>query len=50
MDVYVLRVRQKIETNPANPALIRSVRGFGYSFADAVEETSGSESPAAASH
>ena len=50
VDVYVLRVRQKIETDPANPALIRSVRGFGYSFADAVEETSGSESPAAASH
>jgi DNA-binding response OmpR family regulator len=32
VDVYILRLRQKIETDPANPALIRSVRGFGYSF------------------
>ena len=50
VDVYVLRVRQKIEADPTNPALIRSVRGFGYSFAEAVQETSGSESPAAAPH
>src|SRR4051794_26859413 len=32
VDVYILRLRQKIETDPANPSLIRSVRGFGYSF------------------
>src|SRR5947199_2443049 len=32
VDVYVLRLRQKIETDPANPLCIRSVRGFGYSF------------------
>lgn len=32
VDVYILRLRQKIETDPANPLLIRSVRGFGYSF------------------
>jgi DNA-binding response OmpR family regulator len=32
VDVYILRLRQKIEADPANPALIRSVRGFGYSF------------------
>jgi DNA-binding response OmpR family regulator len=32
VDVYVLRLRQKIEGDPANPQLIRSVRGFGYSF------------------
>ncbi|MDP3000382.1 MAG: response regulator transcription factor [Bryobacterales bacterium] len=32
VDVYILRLRQKIETDPANPAFIRSVRGFGYSF------------------
>lgn len=32
VDVYILRLRQKIETDPANPNLIRSVRGFGYSF------------------
>jgi DNA-binding response OmpR family regulator len=32
VDVYILRLRQKTETNPTSPALIRSVRGFGYSF------------------
>lgn len=32
VDVYILRLRQKIETDPANPLFIRSVRGFGYSF------------------
>lgn len=31
VDVYVLRLRQKIET-AAGPDFIRSVRGFGYSF------------------
>ncbi len=32
VDVYILRLRQKIENDPANPHFIRSVRGFGYSF------------------
>jgi DNA-binding response OmpR family regulator len=32
VDVYVLRLRQKIEIDPANPGLIHSVRGFGYTF------------------
>jgi DNA-binding response OmpR family regulator len=32
VDVYVLRLRQKIEADPASPQLIHSVRGFGYSF------------------
>jgi DNA-binding response OmpR family regulator len=32
VDVYILRLRQKLEADPANPTLIRSVRGFGYSF------------------
>ena len=32
VDVYVLRLRQKVETDPANPVLIHSVRGFGYTF------------------
>ena len=31
VDVYILRLRQKIEIEGA-PAFIRSVRGFGYSF------------------
>lgn len=32
VDVYILRLRQKIEADPTNPALIHSARGFGYSF------------------
>jgi DNA-binding response OmpR family regulator len=32
VDVYILRLRQKIEADPANPTLIHSVRGFGYTF------------------
>ncbi len=32
VDVYILRLRQKIEEDPANPRYIHSVRGFGYSF------------------
>jgi len=38
VDVYILRLRQKIESDPANPLFIRSVRGFGYSFNDALVE------------
>jgi DNA-binding response OmpR family regulator len=38
VDVYILRLRQKVETDPASPALIRSVRGFGYSFNDGGPE------------
>jgi DNA-binding response OmpR family regulator len=36
VDVYILRLRQKIEADPGNPLLIRSVRGFGYSFSNAA--------------
>ena len=32
VDVYVLRLRQKLEKDPTNPLLIHSVRGFGYTF------------------
>ncbi len=32
VDVYILRLRQKIEADPTNPRVIHSVRGFGYSF------------------
>ena len=38
VDVYILRLRQKIEADPANPFLIRSVRGFGYSFNNNVQQ------------
>jgi len=37
VDVYILRLRQKIEADPANPLRIRSVRGFGYSFNNTVQ-------------
>lgn len=36
VDVYILRLRQKIEAD-GSPSFIRSVRGFGYSFDDGVE-------------
>lgn len=36
VDVYVLRLRQKLEIDSASPQLIRSVRGFGYSFNEAL--------------
>jgi two-component system phosphate regulon response regulator PhoB len=32
VDVYVRRLREKIETDPENPAYIRTVRGAGYRF------------------
>ena len=37
VDVHILRLRQKVEADPASPALIRSVRGFGYSFDPGME-------------
>jgi DNA-binding response OmpR family regulator len=37
VDVYILRLRQKIE-NEGAPAFIRSVRGFGYSFNSEVPQ------------
>jgi DNA-binding response OmpR family regulator len=50
VDVYILRLRQKIESDPANPLFIRSVRGFGYSFNNAVqaEDMSNQSIPATA--
>src|SRR5262249_28494985 len=32
VDVYILRLRQKLEADPTHPVLIRSARGFGYCF------------------
>jgi len=40
VDVYILRLRQKIEAASGGPAFIRSVRGFGYSFDSAPERES----------
>jgi DNA-binding response OmpR family regulator len=38
VDVYILRLRQKVEGDPTNPERIRSVRGFGYRFKGTEEE------------
>ena len=32
IDVLISRIRQKIESNPKRPTLIRSIRGMGYQF------------------
>jgi len=37
VDTQVARLRRKIEADPRNPSLIRSVRGVGYLFAAAVK-------------
>ena len=37
IDVQVSRLRRKIESNPADPSLIKTVRGDGYLFTAAVE-------------
>lgn len=37
IDVQVSRLRRKIEQDPANPALIKTVRGGGYMFTPRVE-------------
>jgi two-component system response regulator RegX3 len=34
LDVHVKRVRSKIETDPANPVLLQTVRGLGYKLVD----------------
>jgi two-component system, OmpR family, response regulator len=39
VDVHISRVRQKIEPNPRDPALIKTVRMGGYIFTPHVEET-----------
>ncbi|MBA3973542.1 MAG: DNA-binding response regulator [Candidatus Solibacter sp.] len=36
VDVYILRLRQKIELDSSDSGIIRSVRGFGYSFNEAA--------------
>lgn len=38
VDVHIGKLRQKIERDPARPRFIRTVRGFGYRFADVDEE------------
>ena len=36
VDVYVRRIREKIETDPENPRWITTIRGIGYRFASPV--------------
>ena len=38
VDVQIGRLRRKIETDPASPLLIKSVRGAGYMFSDTVRQ------------
>jgi len=38
IDTQVGRLRKKIETDPANPTLVKTVRGGGYIFAAAVRQ------------
>src|SRR5689334_17448646 len=46
VDVYILRLRQKIESDATNPTYIRSVRGFGYSFDRPTDDVAAAGAPA----
>jgi DNA-binding response OmpR family regulator len=39
VDVYILRLRQKLDAGPGTPAMIHSARGFGYSFSPGINTT-----------
>ena len=47
VDVYILRLRQKIERTPTAPRLIHSVRGFGYTFEPRMEAAGAASTSAA---
>jgi len=34
LTVYIKRLRDKIETDPANPVILKTVRGMGYKVGD----------------
>ena len=38
VDVYIRRIREKIETAPQNPAYLQTVHGVGYRFAVTRED------------
>ena len=48
VDVYVLRLRQKIEREPTSPLLLHSVRGFGYTFEPRIQSDETGQPVAAA--
>jgi len=37
IDAQIARLRKKIEPNPKNPTIVKSVRAVGYVFARKVE-------------
>ena len=39
VDVYVRRIREKIEPKPQHPAFVQTVHGVGYRFATNGEES-----------
>ena len=39
MDVLIMRLRRKIEVNPHQPKLIKTMRGLGYVFAADVSHS-----------
>jgi two-component system phosphate regulon response regulator PhoB len=42
VDVYIRRLREKIEADPENPVWLKTVRGAGYLFESAAEHGRGS--------
>jgi DNA-binding response OmpR family regulator len=34
LTVYIKRLREKLEDDPKNPTLIKTIRGLGYSLGD----------------
>ncbi len=38
VDVYILRLRQKLEDDPGSPVYLHSSRGFGYSFSSGIHQ------------
>ncbi len=42
VDVYVSRIREKIEPDPAHPVYVQTIRGAGYRFSSSSRELEGS--------